>query len=150
MQLHELSPHPKAKREPRRLGRGIGSGLGKTSGKGHKGQWARSGGGVKPGFEGGQMPLTRRLPKRGFTNNFAKEYSCVNVGKLNGFKKGEVITAEVLKERGILAKIEPYGLKILGDGELTVALTIKAAVFTKGALVKIKKAGGTAEVLVSK
>ena len=145
MQIHELSPHPKAKRPAKRLGRGIGSGLGKTSGKGHKGQWARSGGGVPVGFEGGQMPLTRRLPKRGFTNNFRKEYSCVNVGALGGFKAGTVITAELLKEKGILAKIEPYGLKILGNGELTVALTVKAAAFTKGAKEKIEKAGGKAE-----
>ena len=150
MQLHELSPHPKAKRPAKRLGRGIGSGHGKTAGKGHKGQWARSGGGVPVGFEGGQMPLTRRLPKRGFTNNFAKEYSCINVGDLNSFKKNEVITAEILLERGILSKIEQYGLKILGDGELTVALTVRAAKFTKGAEDKIKKAGGKAEVIKSK
>jgi len=150
MQLHELSPHPKAKRPAKRLGRGIGSGLGKTSGKGHKGQWARSGGGVPVGFEGGQMPLVRRIPKRGFTNNFAKEYSCINVSELNRFKKGEVITAEMLKERGVLAKIEQYGLKILGNGELTVALTVKAAAFTKGAKEKIEKAGGKAEVVQNK
>jgi len=150
MQLHELSPHPKAKRQAKRLGRGTGSGLGKTSGKGQKGQWSRSGGGVRPGFEGGQMPLARRLPKHGFTNNFTKEYSCVNVGDLNGFKKGEVITAELLKERGILSKIEPYGLKILGNGQLTVALTVRAAKFTKGAEEAIKKAGGTIEVIESK
>jgi len=144
MQLHELSPHPKAKRPAKRLGRGIGSGLGKTSGKGVKGQWARSGGGVRPGFEGGQMPLSRRLPKRGFTNNFAKEYSIINVGDLAKFKKGEVVTAELLKERGILSKIEAYGLKVLGDGELTVALTVCAAKFTKQAKEKIEKAGGRA------
>jgi len=147
MQIHELSPHPKAKFQSKRLGRGIGSGLGKTSGKGHKGQWARSGGGVKIGFEGGQMPLTRRLPKHGFTNNFAKEYSYVNVSALNDFKKGEVITAELLKERGILSKIEPWGLKVLGDGELKIAVTVRANAFTKGALEKIAKAGGKAEVI---
>ena len=147
MQIHELSPHPKAKRPARRLGRGMGSGLGKTSGKGQKGQWARSGGGVRAGFEGGQMPLHRRLPKRGFTNVFRKEYSCVNVGTLNGFKAGTVISAEMLKENGILSKIEPYGLKVLGNGELTVALTVKAAAFTKGAEEKITKAGGKAEKL---
>ena len=146
MQIHELSPHPKAKREPKRLGRGIGSGLGKTSGKGHKGQWARSGGGVPVGFEGGQMPLIRRVPKRGFTNaEHTKEYSVINVDALNGFKAGTVVTAELLKERGILAKIEQYGLKVLGDGELKVALTVKAAAFTKGAETKIKKAGGKVE-----
>jgi len=147
MQIHELSPHPKAKREPKRLGRGIGSGHGKTSGKGHKGQWARSGGGVRAGFEGGQIPLVRRLPKRGFTNNFEKQYSCINVGDLNNFKAGTIVSAELLKEKGVLAKIEPYGLKILGNGELKVALTIQAAAFTKGAQDKIKKAGGKAEVI---
>jgi len=150
MQLHELSPHPKAKRPAKRLGRGIGSGLGKTSGKGHKGQWARSGGGVPVGFEGGQMPLTRKLPKRGFTNNFAREYSCINVSELNKFKKGDVITAEFLLERGTLAKVEPYGLKLLGNGDLTVALTVRAAAFTAGAKQKIKKAGGKAEVINKK
>jgi large subunit ribosomal protein L15 len=150
MQLHELSPHPKARRERRRLGRGTGSGLGKTSGKGQKGQWSRSGGGVRPGFEGGQMPLHRRLPKRGFTNKWAKEYSCVNVGRLNDFKKGDVITAELLLEHGILSKIEPYGLKVLGDGDLTVALTVRANAFTKGAAEKIKKAGGKVEEAAAK
>jgi len=149
MQIHELSPHPKAKRPAKRLGRGTGSGLGKTSGKGQKGQWARSGGGVPVGFEGGQMPLKRRIPKYGFTNNFAKEYSCVNVGALNGFKAGTIITAELLKEKGILSKIEPYGLKVLGDGELTVALTVNAAKFTKSAEEKIKKAGGKIELAKS-
>ena len=146
MLINQLSPHPKAKRPAKRLGRGIGSGLGKTSGKGHKGQWARSGGGVPVGFEGGQMPLTRRLPKRGFTNNFSKEYSCVNVGNLGGFKAGTEITAQLLKEAGILSKIEPYGLKILGDGEINVALTVRASAFTKTAMQKIKKAGGKIEV----
>ena len=150
MQLHELSPHPKAKRPAKRLGRGIGSGLGKTSGKGHKGQWARSGGGVPVGFEGGQMPLTRRIPKTGFTNNFAKEYSCVNVSVLNAFKKGDIITAEFLKERGVLSKIEPYGLKVLGEGNISVALTVKASAFTKGAKEKIEKAGGKTEVIGKK
>ncbi|MDR0462220.1 MAG: 50S ribosomal protein L15 [Christensenellaceae bacterium] len=147
MQLHELSPHPKAKRPAKRLGRGTGSGLGKTSGKGQKGQWSRSGGGVPVGFEGGQMRLARRLPKHGFTNNFRKEYSCINIEQLNVFKKGEVVTAELLKERGILSKIEPYGLKVLGDGALTVALTVRATKFTKGAETAIKKAGGKAEVI---
>jgi len=147
MQLHQLSPAPGAKKKAKQLGRGIGSGKGKTAGKGHKGQWARQGGGVRPGFEGGQMPLLRRLPKRGFTSNFRKEFSTVNVGLLNQFKKGTEITAELLKDIGILSKIEPYGLKVLGDGELTVALTIKAAKFTKQAKEKIEKAGGKAEVL---
>ena len=142
MNINELNPHPKAKREVKRIGRGIGSGHGKTSTKGHKGQWARSGGGVRVGFEGGQMPLIRRVPKRGFTNNFSKDYSTVNVGALSEFKAGTVVTAELLLERGILSKIKPYGLKILGDGEVKVALTIQAAAFTKQAEEKIKKAGG--------
>jgi large subunit ribosomal protein L15 len=147
MLLNELNPTPNSKRPAKRLGRGIGSGLGKTCGKGHKGQWARSGGGVPVGFEGGQMPLVRRLPKHGFTNNFSKEYSCVNVGDLTKFKAGTIVTAELLLERGILSKIEEYGLKVLGDGELTVALTVRASAFTKGAMEKIKKAGGKTEVI---
>jgi len=146
MQIHELQPTPNSKRPAKRLGRGIGSGLGKTSGKGHKGQWARSGGGVPVGFEGGQMPLTRRLPKHGFTNAFKKVYSCVNVDDLARFKAGTVVTAELLLKEGILSKIEEYGLKVLGQGELKVALTVKAKAFTKGAEEKIKKAGGKAEV----
>ena len=150
MMLHELSPHPKAKKAPKRLGRGIGSGLGKTSGKGHKGQWARSGGGVRPGFEGGQMPLIRRLPKRGFTNApFKKEYNTINVGDLNKFKKGTEITVEFLHDFGAIAKIEQYGLKVLGNGELTVALTVKAAKFTKQAKEKIEAAGGKTVILLS-
>ena len=150
MQIHELAPAPGSKRKPKQLGRGIGSGKGKTSGKGHKGQWARSGGGVRPGFEGGQNSLLRRLPKRGFTNNFAKEYSTINVADLNQFKKGTEITAEFLKDFGLLSKIQPYGLKVLGDGELTVALKVKAAKFTKQAAEKITKAGGSAEVVIAK
>ena len=149
MRTHELSPHPKAKTTSKRLGRGIGSGKGKTSGKGHKGQWARSGGGVRPGFEGGQMPLHRRVPKFGFTNNWRKEYSTVNVSDLAQFKAGTVITAEFLLDFGLLSKIEPYGLKVLGNGDLTTKLVIKAAKFTKQAKEKIEKAGGTAEVLVN-
>ena len=148
MQLHELSPTPGSKKKRKQLGRGIGSGKGKTAGKGHKGQNARSGGGVRPGFEGGQNPLLRRLPKRGFTNNFAKEYSTVNVGDLSEFKKGTEITAEFLKDFGTLSKIEPWGLKVLGDGELNVALTVVAAKFTKQAVEKIEKAGGKAVVVV--
>ena len=130
-------------RPTKRIGRGIGSGTGKTATKGHKGQWARSGGGVRIGFEGGQMPLTRRLPKHGFTNSWAKEYTCVNVCDLNSLKG--IVTAEVLLEKGIISKIQPYGLKVLGNGELKVALTIKAAAFTKGAEEKIKKVGGKVE-----
>jgi len=148
MMIHELSPHPKAKKPAKRLGRGMGSGLGKTSGKGHKGQWARSGGGVKPGFEGGQMPLIRRLPKRGFTNaNFKKEYNVVNLCQLEQFKKGTEVTAEFLHDFGVFSKIEPYGLKVLGNGELTVALTIKAAKVSEAAKAKIEKAGGKVEII---
>ena len=147
MLINELHPNPNAKHKPKRLGRGIGSGKGKTSGKGHKGQWARSGKGkVKPGFEGGQMPLIRRLPKRGFTNNFEKEYSIINVGDLAQFKKGTEITAEFLKDACVLSKIGDYGLKVLGDGELNVALKVTASKFTKQAKEKIEKAGGTATV----
>ena len=146
MLINQLNPTPNSKQKTKRIGRGIGSGMGKTSTKGHKGQWARSGGGVRVGFEGGQMPLTRRLPKHGFTNNWAKEYTCVNVGLLAGFKAGTTVTAELLLEKGIISKIEPYGLKILGDGELKTALTVRAAAFTKGAKDKITKAGGSVVV----
>lgn len=147
MKLHNMAPAPGAKTQSRRLGRGIGSGLGKTSGKGHKGQWARSGGGVRPGFEGGQMPLIRKVPKRGFTNIFKKEYSIVNISKLNEFEDGSVINAQVLLEKGVLSKIEPYGLKVLGNGELSKKLTVQAKKFTKSAVSAIEKAGGSAEVL---
>lgn len=147
MRIQDLTPAPGSKTESRRLGRGIGSGLGKTSGKGHKGQWARSGGGVRPGFEGGQMPLLRRIPKRGFTNIFAKEYSIVNVGDLERFEDGTVVTAELLLEEGILSKIEHYGVKVLGDGTLTKKLTVQAKKFTQSAAEIIEKAGGKAEVL---
>lgn len=147
MKMQNLAPAEGAKTSVKRLGRGIGSGLGKTSGKGHKGQWARSGGGVRPGFEGGQMPLIRRMPKRGFTNIYAKEYSIVNVRDLNKFDDGTEVTAELLLEKGILSKIEHYGVKILGDGELTKKLTVKANKFTKSAAEIIEKAGGKAEVL---
>jgi large subunit ribosomal protein L15 len=147
MKLHNMAPADGAKKSVKRLGRGIGSGLGKTSGKGHKGQWARSGGGVRPGFEGGQMPLIRRLPKRGFNNYFKKEYTVVNVGALEVFENDTVITAELLLEAGIIGKIEAYGLKVLGDGNLTKKLTVKAAKFTAAAQEKIANVGGTAEVL---
>lgn len=147
MKINELSPAPGSRKAPKRLGRGIGSGLGKTSGKGHKGQWARSGGGVRIGFEGGQMPLARRLPKTGFDNNWKKVYSIVNVASLEAFEDGAEVTAQALLEKGILSKIEPYGLKVLGDGELTKKLTVKAAKFTKSAAEKIEKCGGKAEVL---
>jgi len=147
MQIHELSPQPGAKKRAKRLGRGIGSGVGKTSGKGHKGQNARSGGGVRPGFEGGQMPLIRRVPKRGFTNNFRKVYNVVNVSELTALAKGTVVTVELLLEKGIISKIEPYGLKVLGDGEFNVALTVRAAKVTAGAKEKIEKAGGKVEII---
>ncbi len=147
MKLHNLQPADGAVKDVKRLGRGIGSGTGKTSGKGHKGQWARSGGGVRPGFEGGQMPLTRRLPKRGFTNQFAKEYSVINVGDLECFEPNTEIDVEMLYETRIVGKIMPYGLKVLGGGELTKPLTVKAAKFTKSAIEAIEKVGGKAEVL---
>ena len=147
MKIHELSPAVGARTSAKRLGRGIGSGLGKTSGKGHKGQWARSGGGVRIGFEGGQMPLARRLPKTGFDNNWKKVYSVVNLESLNCFEDGTVIPAELLLEAGVLSKIEPYGLKVLGNGELTKKLTVKANKFSKSAIEKIEKIGGKVEVL---
>lgn len=147
MNIQNLAPAKGAKTESKRLGRGIGSGKGKTSGKGHKGQWARSGGGVRPGFEGGQMPLIRRIPKRGFTNIFAKEYSIVNVKDLERFEDGTVVNAELLLKTGILSKVENYGVKVLGDGTLTKKLTVQANKFTKSAAEIITKAGGEAEVL---
>ena len=146
MIINELKPAMGAKKAPKRLGRGIGSGTGKTAGKGHKGQWARSGGGVRPGFEGQIFGLTRRLPKAGFDNNWRKVYSTVNVSALEAFEDGATVTAEVLLEKGILSKIEPYGLKVLGDGELTKKLNVVAKKFTKSAEEKIKAVGGTAEV----
>ena len=147
MRIDTLQPAEGSRTSKKRLGRGLGSGLGKTSAKGHKGQWARSGGGVRIGFEGGQMPLARRLPKRGFDNNWKKVYSVVNLGALEVFEENTVITAELLLAAGILSKIEPYGLKVLGDGEITKPLTIKAAKFTKSAIEKIEKIGGKVEVL---
>jgi large subunit ribosomal protein L15 len=145
MKLHELQPAAGSRTAPKRLGRGTGSGLGKTSGKGHKGQNARSGGGVRPGFEGGQMPLTRRVPKKGFTNIFRTEYATVNVGKLDIFRNGSVVTAEKLREAGLIKKTLA-GVKILGGGELTKKLTVKAAMFSKSAVEKIEALGGKAEV----
>ena len=141
MKLHELQPAAGSTTSPKRLGRGTGSGLGKTSGKGHKGQKARSGGGVRPGFEGGQMPLTRRVPKKGFTNIFRTEYATVNVGKLDIFRNGAVVTAEKLKEAGLIKK-EMAGVKILGGGELTKKLTVKADRFSEAAKQKIETLGG--------
>ena len=146
MKLNELKPAEGSTTSARRLGRGTGSGLGKTSGKGHKGAKARSGGGKRPGFEGGQMPLTRQLPKRGFTNIFAKEYATVNIGDLEIFDNGTEVTAALLKEKRIIRK-ELDGLKVLGGGELTRKLTVKAAKFTGSAKEKIEDLGGTAEVI---
>ena len=145
--LENLTPNKDARKAGKRLGRGIGSGLGKTSGKGHKGQWARSGDGVRPGFEGGQMPLIRRVPKRGFNNAFAKEYSIINISDLEIFENGTVVTKELLLEKGLLSKVENYGVKVLGNGALTKSLTVQAQKFTKSAAEKIEQAGGKAEVL---
>ena len=146
MNLNELQPAKGSKFSPKRVGRGIGSGTGKTSGKGHKGQNARSGGGVRPGFEGGQMPLYRRLPKRGFKNIFAKQYVTVNVEALEKLEDGTEVTAQVLKDKGIISKTLD-GVKILGRGELTKKLNVKVAKFTESAKEKIEKAGGKAEVI---
>lgn len=148
MKLHTVSPAEGAVTKAKRLGRGLGSGLGKTSGKGHKGQWARSGGGVRLGFEGGQMPLTRKIPKRGFKNaEFKKVYSIVNVEALEMFDNDTVVNAELLLSHGVLSKIEEYGIKILGNGELTKKLTVIANKFTQSAAKKIEGAGGKVEVL---
>lgn len=147
MKIHELTPAADSNREVKRVGRGHGSGNGKTAGKGHKGQNARSGGGVRIGFEGGQMPLARRIPKRGFNNIFATRYSTVNVGDLNRFVDGTVVDTELLIASGLLKKIENGGVKVLGNGELTAKLTVKAAKFSAAAAEKIEKAGGKAEVM---
>ncbi len=146
MRLDELQPAEGSKFTRKRVGRGIGSGTGKTSGKGHKGQNARSGGGVRPGFEGGQMPLYRRLPKRGFKNIFAKQYVSINVEELNKLEDGTEVTAEVLKSAGIISKTLD-GVKILGRGEVTKKLTVKVAKYSASAKEKIEKAGGKAEVM---
>ena len=145
MKLFELSPTPGSVKDAYRKGRGAGSGNGKTAGKGHKGQNARSGGGVRPGFEGGQMPLYRRVPKKGFTNIFRVEYAEVNVGQLEVFNDGVVVNAELLKAAGIIKKTLD-GVKILGNGELTKKLTVEAAKFTESAKQKIEAVGGKAEV----
>ena len=147
MRLDTIQPAVGATTSKKRLGRGTGSGLGKTSGKGHKGQWARSGGGVRPGFEGGQMPLTRRVPKRGFNNHFKKEYVIVNLDVLNeNFAAGSVVDMEALLDRNLVKSVKnAAGLKVLGNGELTVNLTVKAAEFSASAKEAIEKAGGTAE-----
>ncbi len=146
MNIQSLKPAENSRFKEKRLGRGIGSGLGKTSGKGHKGQNARSGGGVRVGFEGGQMPLVRKLPRRGFNNAiFKKQYSIVNVSDLNKFDENAVVDANALIEKGILSKVEEYGVKVLGNGKLEKALTVKANKFSESAKKKIKKAGGKIE-----
>ncbi|MGE5328560.1 MAG: 50S ribosomal protein L15 [Deltaproteobacteria bacterium] len=146
MKLNELRPAEGSRTAPKRKGRGIGTGNGKTAGKGHKGQKARSGGGVRPGFEGGQMPLFRRLPKRGFKNTFAKEYVEINVATLNSFEDGTVVTKELLKTSGIVKNYKD-GIVVLGNGEIKKKLTIQAARFTKAAEEKIVAAGGKVEVV---
>ena len=146
MKLHELQPAVGSTTAAKRVGRGVGSGLGKTSGKGHKGAKARSGGGKRPGFEGGQMPLYRRVPKRGFTNIFGTEYAAVNVERLEVFSDGDVVTVDELLAKKIIRK-PMDGVKIMGNGELTKKLTVKAAKFTASAKEKIEAVGGKAEVV---
>ena len=146
MKLHELSPAEGSAKAAWRKGRGTGSGNGKTAGKGHKGQNARSGGGVRPGFEGGQNPLYRRLPKRGFHNRFSTQYAIINVETLNKFEDGAVVDINTLLAEGIIRK-EYSGLKVLGDGEITKKVTVKAAIFSASAKEKIEAVGGKAEVI---
>ncbi len=146
MRLGNLSPAEGATTTKKRLGRGIGSGLGKTSGKGHKGQWARSGGGVRPGFEGGQMPLIRRVPKRGFNNHFKKVYSVVNISVLENFEANSVVDMEALNAKGLIKVMkDSVGLKVLGNGTLTKPITVKANAFSASAKEAIEKAGGKIE-----
>ena len=146
MKLHELSPAPGSVREVKRIGRGHGSGQGKTAGKGHKGQKARAGGGKRPGFEGGQMPLQRRIPKRGFVNIFATNYAIINIAALNKFEDGAVVDTQALKDMG-LVKDAKDGVKVLGNGELTKKLTVQVAAYSESAKAKIEAAGGKAEVI---
>lgn len=147
MQLHELKSNPGSRKSKKRVGRGTSSGMGKTSTRGHKGQWARSGGGVRPGFEGGQNPLFKRFPKRGFTNDrFAKHYAIVNLETLNQFADGTVVTPELLLEHRMVRELLD-GVKVLGTGDLTVKLTVQAHAFSGSAKQKIEAAGGTAEVI---
>ena len=146
MRIDTLQPAEGSRKSVKRLGRGIGSGLGKTSGKGHKGQWARSGGGVRPGFEGGQMPLIRRIPKRGFNNHFKKVYAIVNLDVLNTLEANTVVDYDFLYANGLIKVVKnAQGLKVLGNGELKVALTVKADKFSASAKEAIEKAGGTVE-----
>ena len=148
MRIDTISPAQGARKTVKRLGRGIGSGLGKTSGKGHKGQWARSGGGVRPGFEGGQMPLARRIPKRGFHNKWGKDYVIVNLSVLGDLPEGTVVDYGYVLENGLAKAVKNNaGLKVLGDGELKVKLTVRAAKFSAKAKEAIEQAGGTAEVI---
>ena len=146
MKLHELKPVDGARHYKKRVGRGTGSGMGKTSTRGHKGQNARAGGGVRPGFEGGQTPLFKRLPKRGFTNVNRVEYAVINVSDLNCFENGTVVDVALLKQKGLVKK-ELMGVKVLGNGEVKVNVTVKASKFSKTAIDKITAAGGTTEVL---
>ena len=146
MYLNELSPVPGSTHVSKRKGRGHGSGNGKTAGRGHKGQHARSGGGTRVGFEGGQMPLARRIPKRGFNNIFAKPLEAINVAALNKFEDGEIVTVEALLAKGILSKCE-YGYKVLGNGTVTKKVTVQAAAFSQSAKEAIEAAGGKAEVI---
>lgn len=146
MRLHELKSSPGARQKAKRKGRGIGTGLGKTAGRGHKGQKSRSGGGVRPGFEGGQMPLQQRLPKRGFTNIFKKQIAEVNIKVLNRFEDGTEVTPELLMEVGIIKSVKD-GVKILGNGDLTKKLTVRAHYFSTNAVEKVEAAGGRAEVI---
>jgi len=143
--LHELQPAPGARKRPKRKGQGIAAGQGKTAGRGHKGQKARAGGGVRRGFEGGQMPLTRRLPKRGFVNEFKREFAIVNVEALNRFEDGTVVTPELLRAERLVRK--PLDVKILGNGDLKRSLVVRAHAFSQAALEKIAAAGGKAEVI---
>ena len=148
MDIQTLKPAEGSRQKSVRVGRGIGSGIGKTSGKGHKGQNARSGGGVRPGFEGGQLPLVRKLPIRGFNNkNFKKQYSTVNVGDLDSFEPNTAITLELLYENRVVGKMLPYGLKVLAGGEITKPLTVQCKKYTAAAKEKIEKAGGKIEVI---
>jgi large subunit ribosomal protein L15 len=146
MKLHELSPAPGSVKDVKRIGRGHGSGNGKTAGKGHKGQKARAGRGIRAGFEGGQMPLHRRIPKRGFNNIFATPYVAINVAALNRFEDGAVVNTEALLNAGIINKA-PYGVKILGNGKIEKKLTVQVAAFSESAKAKIEAAGGKAEVI---
>ena len=146
MKLHELSPAPGSVKDVKRIGRGHGSGNGKTAGKGHKGQKARAGRGIRAGFEGGQMPLHRRIPKRGFNNIFATPYVAINVAVLNRFEDGAVVNTEALLNAGIIKKA-PYGVKVLGNGKIEKSLTVQVAAFSESAKAKIEAAGGKAEVI---